>query len=87
MVIWLKTPLPSEPTKGALTEEGAAMIRRFVDERFVKGLGIGAEKVQWFKNWTILQSVRAVDHVHVLLKDVTAEEVDRVVEPLEELKV
>ena len=27
------------------------------------------ERVMWFKNWIKLQSVRAVEHVHVLVKD------------------
>lgn len=27
------------------------------------------ERVMWFKNWVSLQSVRGVDHVHVLVKD------------------
>lgn len=26
-------------------------------------------RVMWFKNWVSLQSVRGVDHVHVLVKD------------------
>lgn len=27
------------------------------------------ERVMWFKNWVSLQSVRGVDHVHVLVRD------------------
>lgn len=33
----------------------------------------GWDRVLWFKNWVSLQSVRGVDHVHVLVKDVPEE--------------
>jgi hypothetical protein len=84
--VWLKAPLPVTGDTGQLTKEGEAMVERFVDETFVKGLGLeGQDKVQWFKNWTILQSVRAVEHCHVIFRDVDAETLDRVVERLPSL--
>lgn len=61
--------------EGYITEESRALIQKFVDATFVERLaGEGvkdAEKnVLWFKNWTGLQSVRSLEHVHILLKDV-----------------
>jgi hypothetical protein len=35
-----------------------------------------ADRVMWFKNWVQLQSVRALEHVHVLVKDVTREDLE-----------
>ena len=31
------------------------------------------ERPRWFKNWVSLQSVRGVDHVHVLVRDAPLE--------------
>jgi len=79
LVVWLKTPLPVLEETGELTEEGYAMVRRFVKERFTENLrerGVlgweqkEEEKVLWFKNFTRLQSVRALEHVHVLVRGV-----------------
>ncbi|KAL9012920.1 MAG: hypothetical protein Q9180_009057, partial [Flavoplaca navasiana] len=37
----------------------------------------GAEdRVMWFRNWTGLQSVRGMDHIHVLVRDVSKEIMD-----------
>lgn len=74
-MIWLRTPIDVDE-EGYITEESRALIQRFVDTTFVErvaGEGVkDAEKhVLWFKNWTGLQSVRALEHVHVLLKDVS----------------
>ena len=33
--------------------------------------GRGKDRVLWFKNWVALQSVRGIDHVHVLVRDVS----------------
>jgi len=50
----------------------------FVENFFAKGLAAssgqgdldeGRARVMWFKNWVSLQSVRGIDHVHVLVKD------------------
>jgi hypothetical protein len=57
------------------------MVDEFVDHTFVKGLGVeGLDRVLWFKNWTGLQSVRGVEHVHVLVRDVERDKLDGIVE-------
>ena len=55
-----------------MTPESCERIEEFVERYFVRTLrGGGArERVMWFKNWVSLQSVRGVDHVHVLVRDV-----------------
>jgi hypothetical protein len=79
--VWLKTPLPVDTEKGALTEEGRVMVNDFVGEHITKALGVeGQDKVAWFKNYTVLQSIRAVDHVHVLLRDVDEKRLDAILE-------
>lgn len=78
LVVWLRTPIPVESTEGHLTAESRALIDGFVQRRFVQRLaedGAGrfadpGSHVLWFKNWVGLQSVRALEHVHILVRDV-----------------
>lgn len=75
LVIWLRTPIPVGEGEGDMTDESKALIQKFVDRTFVarlaeEGFGDPASHVLWFKNWTALQSVRTLEHVHVLLRDV-----------------
>ena len=74
IVVWSKTPIPTDEKTGDVTEESSSIIRDFVDRTFVKRLdpeGKGKERVLWFKNWVQLQSVRALEHIHVLVRDAT----------------
>lgn len=82
IVVWLKTTVPADPETGVITEEGAKLIGDFVDDYFVKRareVGLlqenedSTERVLWFKNWIKLQSVRAVEHVHVLVRGASEE--------------
>lgn len=80
LVVWSKTPIATEDVQrgGDLTEESRRVIEEFVERVFVRGLEEEGEdsardRVLWFKNWVSLQSVRGVDHVHVLVKDVSNE--------------
>lgn len=77
IVVWLKNRVPTDDTKdGDMTPEGRALVRDFVQRKFVdrvRGLPGPEEKVLWFKNWTALQSVPGMEHVHVLVRDVPKE--------------
>lgn len=65
-----------------MTPESRSIIRDFVERTFVErlrrddgkdgdnGLEKAEDRVLWFKNWTKLQSVRALEHVHVLVRGV-----------------
>ena len=73
LIVWLKTRLESEPTRGDMTPKSRQQVEDFVQEIFVnrvKHLPGEPEKVMWFKNWTALQSVPGMEHVHVLVRDV-----------------
>ena len=72
LVVWLKTPIPVQQPEGYLTPESTELIERFVQKTFIKPLlemEEGRDQVQWFKNWVGLQSVRGLDHFHVLVRD------------------
>lgn len=71
MVVWTRTPIAVDDDKGDMTPESRKIVGEFVKQYFVDRLGPGGEeKVLYFKNWVALQSVRALEHVHVLVKDV-----------------
>jgi hypothetical protein len=75
LCVWLRTPVPVHEHGGDLTDESRALIEEFVQRTFVERLareGYTNPKnhVLWFKNWTALQSVRSLEHIHVLVRDV-----------------
>jgi hypothetical protein len=76
IVVWLKPRIPTDPKTGDLTPESRALIEGFVQKTFVEPLrasGFPGDSVQWFKNWPSIQSVRALEHFHVIVKDVPDE--------------
>ncbi|PYH49155.1 GIG1 family protein [Aspergillus saccharolyticus JOP 1030-1] len=80
LVVWLRTPVAVNEADGDLTPESRALVEGFVLRTFVGRLAAAPEAkkwddsprdhVLWFKNWTALQSVRSLEHVHVLVRDV-----------------
>lgn len=77
IVVWTRTLIPTDPQTGDVTPESRRLIRDFVGRFFIDKLGPGGEgRVMWFKNWVALQSVRSLEHIHVLVKDVDAETVE-----------
>ena len=79
--VWLKVRLPVDDVNGDLTELGRKMVDVFVDKTFTQALdAVGKDQVIWFKNWTRLQSVRGLEHVHVLVRDAKKEQLDALVQ-------
>jgi len=76
VIVWLKTRLESDPNRGDMTPKSRRQVEDFIQKTFidrVKDLPGEKEKVIWFKNWTALQSVPGIEHVHVLVRDVPDE--------------
>lgn len=70
IVVWSRTPIPTDSETGDMTPESRKTVSEFVKRLFVSRLGPGGEdRVLWFKNWVALQSVRALEHIHVMVKD------------------
>jgi len=71
LVVWLKNRIATDSTTGDLTAKSRCMIEEFVRKTFVSRLDHddAASSVMWFKNWTGLQSVRGIDHIHVLIRN------------------
>ena len=77
LVAWTKAPIPTRPGDGDLTREARGIIEEFVHRTFSRHLG--ADNVLWFKNWASIQSVRSVEHIHVLIRSYPEDFVARVV--------
>lgn len=81
LVVWTKFDLPAAPITaeaptGDLTPTTRRQINDFVDKTFVSACG--RENVIWFKNWSSLQSIHAIEHFHVMLFDPDVEFVERI---------
>ena len=79
IVVWLKTRFDVEPSVGDLLPQSRQLIEDFVQQVFKDRLeqhGGAEDRVMWFRNWTGLQSVRGMDHIHVLIRDVSEEIMD-----------
>jgi hypothetical protein len=71
IVVWSRTPIATDNAVGDMTPDSKRTVTEFIKRYFIDSLGPGGEdRVVWFKNWVALQSVRTVDHVHVLVRDV-----------------
>ncbi|PKX90510.1 GIG1 family protein [Aspergillus novofumigatus IBT 16806] len=74
LVVWLKTPFPLQED-GSLASESRARIETFVSATFAQRLAredhadAPEDRVLWFKNWAALQSVSALEHFHVMVRD------------------
>lgn len=74
LVIWLKTPFAVSHPEGNLLPESREQIRNFVKHRFLKpleeqyGTDNAENRVLWFKNWSTLQSVGALEHFHCFVR-------------------
>lgn len=74
LVIWLKTNFAVSKKEGHLLPEGRMQIQAFVDDKFAVPLEAkfgrqdGDDRVLWFKNWSALQSVGALEHFHCFVR-------------------
>jgi hypothetical protein len=65
LVIWTKFELVEDPSTDDLTPEARREINDYVQKTFSGK--VKPDNVIWFKNWTSLKSVHAVEHFHVML--------------------
>ncbi|KAM3531570.1 hypothetical protein MY4038_004445 [Beauveria bassiana] len=71
VIVWTRTRIPADDDRGDMLPKSRRLVGDFVRRTFADALGPGGEdRVLWFKNWVALQSVRALEHFHVLVKDV-----------------
>lgn len=81
IIVWSKVRLPDQKPEGYLTAESTALVKAFVETTFTERLAAygdahARERVLWFRNWTGLQSVRGLEHVHVFVRDAAKDLLD-----------
>lgn len=66
LCIWTKKSIPNDPNSpvGDISPQTKRLIQTYIDKTF-KGYDL-----VWFRNWSALQSVRAISHIHVIVKDI-----------------
>ncbi|QSZ33494.1 hypothetical protein DSL72_005062 [Monilinia vaccinii-corymbosi] len=74
-VVWSKTPIATDDSNGDVTDESRRIIEEFVKRTFSDRLG-GNDRVMWFKNWVALQSVRSLEHIHVLVRNAQKDDIE-----------
>ncbi|KAL8835982.1 MAG: hypothetical protein Q9170_003105 [Blastenia crenularia] len=67
LVVWTKFDLPDDPDTKELTAAMRQDIDSYVDRTFRQV--VPKENVIWFKNWKSLKSIRALEHIHIMLFD------------------
>ncbi|KAH7120914.1 hypothetical protein B0J11DRAFT_51914 [Dendryphion nanum] len=67
LVVWTKFDLEDDAATDDLTPEARRQIDEYVQRTFCTK--VQEENVIWFRNWSSLKSVHAVEHFHVMLYD------------------
>ncbi|KAG2732508.1 hypothetical protein G9P44_004925 [Scheffersomyces stipitis] len=82
LCVWSKVRIPTDPNSadGDITTETRNKINQYIEETFIRPLGLTWEQVEWFKNWTSLQSVKSISHIHVLIKGGDKNKIEQMVE-------
>lgn len=68
-LIWIKFPMPPDPNSdiGDIDDSTKALIEQYVQRTFVEKHHINRKNIVWWKNYTIIQSIKSIPHVHVLV--------------------
>lgn len=76
--VWLKFPLPPDKNSiiGDLSDENKRLVDKYVTKTFIEGLALDKKNVLWFKNYAALQSVKAIPHIHVLIRNGDHEKIE-----------
>lgn len=69
LVIWFKCPIPIDQELDEITPDGYDKFNNFLNELFVKKIGIPRDSLLWFRNTAPLQSIKEIGHIHVMVKD------------------
>lgn len=78
LCVWSKVRIlpDAASAEGDISPQTKDEINQYIRESITKPLGLEDDNVCWFKNWDSLQSVKAISHVHVLLRGALKEDVN-----------
>ncbi|MDC6271299.1 GIG1 family protein, partial [Acetobacter pasteurianus] len=81
LCVWSKLTIPNDVN--STVGDISPLTRRIVDKYLEKTLGsrgVTKDQFVWFRNWSSLQSVRSISHIHVILRDVDPKVIDEVMQ-------
>lgn len=69
LLIWVKFPMLPDPNSeiGDIDDETKQYIEKYINLTFVNYVGLQRKNIIWWKNYTIIQSIKAIPHIHVLI--------------------
>ncbi|KAK1992059.1 hypothetical protein LX36DRAFT_589189 [Colletotrichum falcatum] len=80
LIVWSKSKIAVDPATGLPTERMANLIESFLDGTFGEILGCRrGEDLLWFKQKAEWQSVKALEHIHILLRNVPQWRVEKLI--------
>lgn len=68
-LVWVKFPMNPDPESeiGDIDDSMKQIIEKYVDLTFVQRAHVNRENLIWWKNYTLIQSIKSIPHVHVLV--------------------
>ncbi|OHE97876.1 hypothetical protein CORC01_06739 [Colletotrichum orchidophilum] len=80
LVLWSKAKILVDPETGLPTKESARLIEAFLARTFGGTLScVPGENLLWFKQKAAWQSVKALDHIHIMLRGVQEDKVEKLI--------
>ncbi|KAI0430908.1 hypothetical protein F5Y09DRAFT_306455 [Xylaria sp. FL1042] len=72
LVLWSKVKIQVDSETGLPNDQSNMLIEQFLDRVFGEGLKCWRDEdnLLWFKQKTLFQSVRALEHIHILIRGV-----------------
>ncbi|CCH45081.1 hypothetical protein BN7_4659 [Wickerhamomyces ciferrii] len=70
LIVWTKVHIENDADsdKGDISKYTRDLIDLYIDKTFVQNLGLSRDNIVWFRNWSALQSIKDLSHIHVLTK-------------------
>ncbi|GMM36588.1 Htc1 protein [Saccharomycopsis crataegensis] len=86
LLVWTKVPIPSDPQSkdGDISPATRRVINKYISKTFMSSnegsrMRVESGNIMWFRNWSALQSVKQISHIHVLIHGASDEDIERVV--------
>lgn len=82
LLVWTKIPISNDPKSpiGDISPQTRRTINNYITKLFVSTYGIPQENILWFRNWTELQSIKEFSHIHVLIKALSHEKIQEILQ-------
>ncbi|KAG7193081.1 uncharacterized protein KQ657_001198 [Scheffersomyces spartinae] len=79
LCLWFKNFMVPDPKSdvGDISIETKHVIERGL-QNLLEPVGVKRDQYVWFKNWAALQSIRLLSHVHVVIVDLTSEQLAQI---------